>query len=422
MKYLFLIIVITIALTSYEEADELDFPHYNINLSIDPTEQYIEVDCYWDIPCDIRGNTILFYLHNQLQIEELTINRNESFTITEDSSDINYMPYATRYYLNTQGLKNKKATLHLKYSGRITEWEDLSSSVIGENWTEMGCYLPWYPYCPDYKPFTYKVEILTSGEYRPFLMGSETLDDNWAIYETVTPTNDIVLCASKSVKTEKKEIFQYKISFAYSTLSDILIDTITSDIREILALYNRWFPPGGERLCIVESMRDKGGGYARLGGIYLPGLTCSEYYESRKEYTRYLAHELSHLWWYRANPNTWEDWLNEGLAEYSALMVLREIYGQEDFEYWIHKKQNHSDDIQPVYMHNRNSQQAFSILHDKMPILLHELERKIGTDSFEQLLWNLITSRASNTYDFMDVLENLEGKEITEWFMAKLKS
>ncbi|MEA1885712.1 MAG: hypothetical protein U9N72_00665 [Bacteroidota bacterium] len=138
MKNLLLIISITIALTGFDEADTIDHPHYKIKLSIDPADQYIDVECTWDIPHDEREKAIYFYLHKQLQIEELFINDNEQVTISRDSSDIRYMPCAIRYTWNTQGLKYETVTLHLKYSGRITEWPEWSTSVIGENWTEMG--------------------------------------------------------------------------------------------------------------------------------------------------------------------------------------------------------------------------------------------------------------------------------------------
>ncbi|MDT8401170.1 MAG: hypothetical protein RQ743_05705 [Bacteroidales bacterium] len=49
MKNLLLIISITIALTSFDEAVTTDHPHYKIKLSMDPAEQYIDVDCAWDL-------------------------------------------------------------------------------------------------------------------------------------------------------------------------------------------------------------------------------------------------------------------------------------------------------------------------------------------------------------------------------------
>ena len=423
MKNLFLIISITIALTSFDEADTIDYPHYKIMLSIDPAEQYIEVDCSWDIPHDSRENIIDFYLHRQFQIDELAVNENKSFTISGDTSDIRYMPYATRYSLNTQALKNDKITLHLKYSGRITEWPEYSANVIGEDWTEMGSYLPWYPLNRHYGPFTYEVEVFTHDDYRTFMMGTGAADNNWAFYRTENPTNDMVFCASKNLRTERKEIYQYNFWFAYSTFTDSLINTLTSDIRQILLLYNKWFPPGGNNtMCMVESMREKGGGYARLGGIYLTGFKNADYYELRKPYTRYLAHEIAHLWWHRADANIWEDWLNEGFAEYSALMVLRELHGDEYFEEWLNKKRKQSEGTDPVWQYDRNGEQAYTILYDKTPLLLHELEGRIGTDPFKQLMWDILINRVSNTYEFMAILEDLEGKETADWFLGKLKN
>lgn len=421
MKNISIIILITIALTAYDRADFIENPHYKIKLSIDPEKQYIDADCYWEIPHDGSGKTIHFYLHKQLQIEEMDINENASFTISQDTSDIRYMPFATRYSLHTHGLKNNTISLHLKYSGRISEWPEWSANVIGEEWTEMGSYFPWYPLNSNYRPFTYEVEVFSDGDYSTFMMGTDAVDNNWAFYRAEKPTNDMVLCASKNLKIEKKEIYQYKVSLAHTTLPDTLINTLTLDLRKILSLYNKWFPPAGNTLCIVESMREKGGGYARLGGIYLPGFTRADYYELRKPYSRYLAHELSHLWWYRANSNTWEDWLNEGFAEYTALMVLRELYGQDYFEEWIEKKREQSEGTHPVWQYDRNGEQAYKILYDKTPLLLYELEGRIGIDPFKQLMWDLLINNVSTTYEFKRILTDLEGKETAEWFVEMLK-
>jgi aminopeptidase N len=169
-------------------------------------------------------------------------------------------------------------------------------------------------------------------------------------------------------------------------------------------------------------MREAGGGYARIGGLYLPEFNETDFFESRKSYTRYLAHETAHLWWYRANTNNWEDWLNEGFAEFSALMVLRELYGQEYFNTWIDNKKKTSEGVGPVWHTNRNGDQAYTILYDKAPLLLSDLEERIGTDSFIQLMRDLIINKVSTTNQLMVILEGLEGPETAEWFLNKLKS
>lgn len=425
MKYILVIIFLTISLTGCRQEEAREYSNYRVKVSVEPEEQYLEVDCYWDIVTARNNRSLYFYLHNQLQLEELRVNNSENgFTLSQDSSDIRYMPDATKYVVDIKGLNinNKTTGLHLKYSGRITEWNEWSASVIGEEWTEMGLYFPWYPYNPGYTPFTYDVEVVHSGEYRTFMMGNETKDDYYAIYRTASPTNDMVLCMSKNLKIKRKEMHRNSFKLAYTSLSEELTDTLVSDIEALLDLFNSWFPPGNNQVCIAESMRETGGGYARIGGIYLPGFTEADYYESRKSYSRYLAHEVSHLWWYRANTNTWEDWLNEGFAEYSALMVLRELYGQEYFEEWIAKKEKEVEGVGPVWHLDRNGEQAYTLLYDKVPLLLYELEGRIGPDSLKQLMWDMLVKKVSNTDEFMAILEDLEGELTAEWFLGKLKS
>ncbi|MFO7850847.1 MAG: M1 family aminopeptidase [Bacteroidota bacterium] len=421
MKNISLIILITIALTGYDRADNIENPHYDIRLSIDPAEQYIDVECKWVLPKNTEAGTIIFYLHRQLQIEEIMPSNGESVIISRDTSDIRYMPYATKYTIKTHALKNNRTSLQMKYSGRITEWSEWSPSVIGEEWTELGSYFPWYPRNKEYGPFTYEVEVFIDDKYHTFMMGNEAADKNWASYTTENTTNDIVLCASEDLRTVNKEVFQYDLCIAHSSFPDTLINSLTDDIREILALFNRWFPAGGNTICLVESMREEGGGYARLGGIYLSGLTSSDFYGSRKAYTRYLAHEISHLWWYRADANTWEDWLNEGFAEYTALLVLRELYGQDYFEEQIEKKREQSEGTDPVWQYDRNREQAYTILYDKAPLLLYELEGRIGIGPFKQLMWDLLINKVSTTYEFKRILTDLEGEETAEWFVEMLK-
>ena len=416
------IIIAMVTLMSCQKDVAKEFTHYKINMSVDPEEQYIEVDCFLDITPKNAGDTLYFYLHRQLQIENLTVNGNKAIIISRDTSDIRYMPSATRYALKIEQPEDSPVNLHLEYSGRITEWSEWSASVIGEDWTELGSYFPWYPYNPAFNPITYEVKVKHDQKYRTFMIGNETKGDGFSIYRTGIPGNDMVLCMSKELKIISKEIDQYTLKIAHITLSEKLTDTLSYDIEMIVSLFSKWFPPGNNSICIIESMRSAGGGYARMGGLYLAGLNETAFFASRKPYTRYIAHETAHLWWYSANTNNWEDWLNEGFAEYSALMVLRELYGQEYFNMWIEKKKKSSEGTGPVWHTNRNGDQAYTILYDKAPLLLYELENRIGVDSLKQFMRDLIINKTSTTNHFMKILEDQEGAETAEWFLNKLKS
>lgn len=422
MKKLLIPSILLILLSACSQKDKLEYPHYDVKVSLIPGEQYIAVSGILKIPVESINGPIEFYLHKQLKIEQLLINGRDVKRLSAVESDNRYMPDAKKYTFKKGMLLRRTATINFNYSGTITEWNELSSSVIGEEWTEMGLYFPWYPFNRAYSPFSYEVEVNTDGNYHTFMMGRETSDVHYAIYRTEQPTNDMVVCAAKDLKTISKTVYMYNLKLAHTSFSDELANTLTSDIESIMSIFNRWFPTGDSDVCLVESMRENGVGYARLGGIYLPGLNEADYFASRKAYIRYLAHEISHLWWHRADPNTWEDWLNEGFAEYSALMVLRELYGNDCFDDWIANKEKQSESVSPVWQLDRDGDEAYTILYDKAPLLLHELEGKIGSRDFQLLMWSMIRNEVSTTENFLAILEQRQGTDIKDWFTTRLKN
>lgn len=211
--HLLTIIVTMVTLISCQQnkGETGEFTHYNLEVSVDPEEQYIEVDCSLDMTTADPRDTIYFYLHRQLQIGELTVNGKKPIAILHDTSDIRYMPDATKYALRIGQTAANNTTIHLRYSGRITEWNRWSASVIGEEWTEMGLYFPWYPYNPAFNPLTYTVRVNHDQEYRTFMIGNETKEDGGSIYNTDSPGNDIVLCMSKELKIISREIDDYTL-------------------------------------------------------------------------------------------------------------------------------------------------------------------------------------------------------------------
>ncbi|MDT8401168.1 MAG: hypothetical protein RQ743_05695 [Bacteroidales bacterium] len=75
-----------------------------------------------------------------------------------------------------------------------------------------------------------------------------------------------------------------------------------------------------------------------------------------------------------------------------------------------------------MWQYDRNGEQAYTILYNKTPLLLHELEKRIGLEQFRSLMWDLLINKVSTTYEFKRILTDLEGKETAEWFFRKLKS
>jgi hypothetical protein len=62
------------------------------------------------------------------------------------------------------------------------------------------------------------------------------------------------------------------------------------------------------------------------------------------------------------------------------------------------------------------------VLYSKGVVLLSELEEKIGNNKFLELCKARIDKKVNNTLDFLDLINDIAGKEIADWFEQSLKT
>ena len=135
-----------------------------------------------------------------------------------------------------------------------------------------------------------------------------------------------------------------------------------------------------------------------------------------------IGHEIAHFWWSAANPQTWEDWLNEAFAEYSKLIYLKERYGIELFAKRIEGYRKNSMNTPPIWGADRNSPQAYTIFYKKGAVILYDMEQKIGTEKFMDFLKTLATKKVNTTAVFLALVEENISKEMGMWIENKLKT
>jgi hypothetical protein len=213
------------------------------------------------------------------------------------------------------------------------------------------------------------------------------------------------------------------------TISKETSEMILNDASMMLAFYDDWFSGDvPKEISIIQSPREKGGGYARRGLVVLGGLQDQQYVELREAYCRYLGHEIAHFWWWKAETSSWEDWLNESFAEYSALMVVRELFGESAFEKRMLDKQNAINHTVPIWGFERTDisteaqrKEVETVLYNKGPVLLFELEKKIGDEKFKALCRQMVSSKVTSTPQFLQMLSEFECDEVSNWMEKSLK-
>jgi hypothetical protein len=397
-----------------------------MDLIISPPDQEIEVAGTLRLPWEaIPIGQMVLYLHNQLEITSLSSDAPFDFMIDTGESEIRFLPEAKKIVIIPKGDGRKEGCANIKfeYKGKITRWPGWSANVIGDQWTEIGLYFPWFPFSFDLGIFTYDINVSCDSEYGLASIGYiEKMKTGWHV-SCPEPTNDISICLSRNLKTHERQLAGNKLHIYHLTIPDSTLENLSSDISEIILNYNRWFGAVHRDFCVVESRRTKGGGYGRIGGIFLGGFDGKSYIGNREKYNRYLAHEIAHQWWYKAPASSWEDWLNESFAEYSALAVLRERFGENQFSINLAEKSRSIVGTPPIWGFDRSTEpDAEKLLYSKGPVLLKKLEDRMGREEFNRFCSQVFSRDISSTSDFLGLLEASEDRHTRSWFEELLKT
>jgi aminopeptidase N len=143
-----------------------------------------------------------------------------------------------------------------------------------------------------------------------------------------------------------------------------------------------------------------------------------------------IAHELGHQWFgNKVTCGTWKDiWLNEGLTEYTAGIMVEELDGAASFVSWKSEKINDitSQTSGAVYLKDSealNVSRIFSsrLSYNKGSMVTHMLRWVMGDANFFQALRNYLNDANlayayAQTNDLKGHLEAVYGSSLTEFF------
>jgi hypothetical protein len=408
--------------------------HYQAHLKVIPDEQFIEAEVTLTFRAPINGmDSAIFYLHKQLEVKSLTGDHLVDYCFdTKTPSPIQFMPEAGTLHLGFAKPLEKGEIIRLRFEfgGKVTMWPEWSANVISETWTELGMYLPWFPFNGDYGDFTFSVDVECDVAYQVRSYGEHVKHGDMWHFVWDHPTNDIIIVISKNIKSQTIEAEHCLLNVHHVTLRDSTASMIGKDLSWILACFDSWFL--GEKrkeVSLIESPIQLGGGYSSRGLIVLGGLNDQKYVDHRQAYIRYLSHEAAHLWWWAAETSSWEDWLNESFAEYSALLAVKEMFGQDPFEKMLAEKSKAMLGSSPIWGLERNDystkekmQEIETVLYSRGPVLLHRLSTKIGQENFLVLCQEMISQNAKSTVQFLEVIGRLEGENAKHWMESTLKA
>jgi hypothetical protein len=411
-----------------------DASHYAIAATVEPDSQLIGATAELSFLSPVDGLQVLtFYLHRQLELEVVDGSLVATHASAKpDSADVPYMPEAraVQVQLSRPLAEGERTDLRFEYAGVVDTWPWWLANHISEEWIELGLYFPWFPYNYDeYGPFTFAVDLTIDSAYEMRSVGTAKRTSRGWHLESSMPTNDIVLAGARNLRTRRFSRDGYSVQVFFYFMGESDVQRLGRDAVAVLTQYSGWFGEIDQRsLNLVQSKRSRGGGYSRPGLIVLGQMGALSAPEQRADLLRYLSHEAAHVWWRRAPATSWEDWLNESFAEYSALLVIRDAFGTAEYETRIERKREEGEGTRPIwgldrsdYSSDEQSREIRMVLYSKGPVLLHELAERVGREQFFNWCRELVRREVNSTDQALDVLGELEGEGVRDWFGGLLR-
>jgi len=411
-----LVLVLAVASVAGAGVQELD-----VEAVVDPAAGTISSAATLTVVPAAGAQSIEVLLNRGLEITGLSADVGfAGFTHVKDGDGpYRYAPQATALRVDlARPATGEPVRVRLLTRG-VVEPDAFGVIQVHDRWVELvAAYSGWVPLDGSGDPYDLRLRVeLPDGWTAVGTGGLRLVDGRWRSEATAAP-GAVLIAAPELRRLDAGE----DLSIRHVDLPPETAERIAEAARQVRRILAEWFgPAAGDRVEVVFAPRESGGGYARPGLVVMlydagpdadPGRDAG--------FLRYLAHEVSHLWWRGASTTDWEDWLNESFAEMTALMVLREWLGEEVFARWLERFREAAAGLPAVRGVDRGDERAFEVLYRKGPVLLAELEAEVGREAFLRFLRARLDGRPHTTEACLEALEEVVSPEARRRLEAAL--
>jgi len=441
---------------------KFDVKDCKIDIDFKPTDFYISGRAKIDIESKVSSlDEVKFRMNPNLEILRISDeDKNELFFTKDKLRKSLYI-----YFLNPipQG---RTTSFEIFYRGKIEPPQITEDVVLGAQyeksvrlmWPGYETYLYslsayWYPVPPEGDFFTARIKIIIPPEYLVISIGKlveqskleqiESVEDLEKVgrtaytFESSKPVKHLSFIVGKFEK--RNEVAEpLPLSYYRSPETQQPRYELFDEAKRILAFYESKFGPFPfEKLSIVHRVWEVSGGHSPASFVVLNQLPRIEggrlvSAESPVNLTRwneyFLAHELAHQWW--GQGVTWDSyhdqWISEGLAQFSTILYLREKYGESTFSNilekisgWVRKKAKWG----PIIFGSRISHFDFfafqTIIYNKASLVLNMLRDMLGEEVFfrgVQEFFERYKYGAARTIDFAQILSEVSKQDLKPFF------
>ncbi len=447
-----------------------DILHYDVEAEVDPGTFFLSAKVRVKLVSRSGGlETLRFRLNPRLNLIRILDEEGRELMFNQDRS--NRMVYVPLIEPSSR----ETITLEFFYQGRLEPPPSHTDVLLAGQAEEPRIVVPlkfesllysysalWYPSPPHEDYFTARVKLVAPAEmtclgqglllekgYSVGRKGEKSglrQDKAYWIYESKTPLKYLAFLVGKlEFLQESRTTSGLNLELFSSQEFRLNWRGSLEEAAAILSFYEKQFGRFPyESLRIILRFWETKGGHSPGSLVILNQLPRSLASQgvglanpaSPVDLSRwpeyFLAHEIAHQWWGQAV--TWrryrDQWLSEGLAQFSTILFLKEKYGRKaytdilrQFARWTEKKSRWG----PVIMGSRLSYLDFeafqTIIYNKSSLALNLLCELLGEDVFFKGLKEFVTVfrfRPASTRDFFQTMEKVSGTDLQafrqSWF------
>ena len=447
---------------------KFDVLRYSMEIDFEPDDNYISGKAEIEIESK-TGNLdkVRLKLNPDLEILRITDDNNNELFFAKDKLRANLYVYFIDFIPRNRSIKVK-----IYYRGKILPARIVEDALSVGQVDDLFLYIPsrsetylyslkaqWYPVSPEGDYFTARIKIIIPPDFSVVSNGVlveesklqqldkveelEKVGRKVCVFESQKPIKYMSFIVGRLLKkNEDTDPFQLK----YFRTLDVILPRMDffQESKSILQFYESKFGSYPfESLSIIHRIWQESGGHSpasfivlnqlpRIQGAHLKRTNSPVNLSRWNEY--YLAHEIAHQWW--GQGVTWDrhhdQWISEGLAQFSTILYLREKHGEAAFSSilkkmsgWTEKKAKWG----PIIFGSRISHFDFfafqSIVYNKSSLVLNMLKDMLGEEVFFLGLrefFNKFKYQAARTNDFVATLSEISQKDLRPFFDAWFKT
>jgi len=402
---------------------------YNLKVKIDPKRGQLKVSGTIIIPT--RVDSAYFILNRGLRwikTTRLTASGNQQISVSRtDAIKVPRFYNGNLWTFDVFDTDHDEFVIEIEYAGQIHPPSKESGmptmGYIKRDFVELACYSAWYP-VPFNMETNMSFELIIESpedwiwEANGNLVGVEKTGNIacWTIRQGRS-VNDITIVGlpKRDAQLDDESLFWGPRTMVGAHK---ILNVSAREMRDRLA---KWLGPLLEErnLRFALTPRELGGAYARTGLIVVGGGYSTDA-SLRGPVLQSMCHEMCHDWFCKASVQTFDNWLDEALAEYCSIMITDEYLNENYLENRIEKTMERLEKqgrVPAIRQLKREQEVSFAAYYYRGFLLLYEISKKVGREAFHKMIGEFaqfcVKEKVVTTSMFLGFLEQKLGKSAT---------